>query len=356
MNELDALLELSYHTGCRFDYVQAGGGNTSVKTANGELLIKASGYLLSEMNKEKGYSIVNNNKVLEILNTLKGMTNLSKRELDSRANEMLQEVIISGERPSIETFLHSLLYKNTAHVHAIAINIISSKQGWKEKLKQISDDALFVEYKTPGIELALEMLKGIEAYTLQYKQLPKIIFLQNHGLIISSDDYNEVLSLLDKCTLEAEKLVDVNFDRFRRAGFFVNQVRRKFNENCIAYLSEDRYINSILSSNRKLLFKGPFCPDGLVYCGYAAVAVNEENDFSEILDYKNKYNELPKIIISENNIYIIEKSLKKARLVEDVLKNNLMILENDTEKVEFLSVMELAYLGNWEAEKYRQNK
>lgn len=356
MNELNDLLDLSYYTGCRFDYVQAGGGNTSVKTENGEMLIKASGYLLSEMDKEKGYSIVDNKKVLEILQVLKVKSDFSKRELDTLAGKMLQELILSGERPSIETFLHSLLYKYTAHVHSIAINIHSSKSGWKEKLALISSEALFVDYKTPGIELALEMLKEIDEYTLKFNRLPKIIFLQNHGLIISSDQYSEVLSLMEEVTLKAEKLAGVNFDRYRRANYIVDQIKSKLNEQYVAYLTEDRYISSILESNEELFLKGPFCPDGLVYCGYEAVTLNAENDFSEVLDYKNKYNELPKVVILEKEVYLIEKSLKKAKLVEDVLKNNLMILESQADQVEYLTEIELAYLGNWEAEKYRQNK
>src|SRR5204862_133300 len=56
---INNLTNLSTYCGQRFDLVQAGGGNVSVKT-NNVLLIKSSGIHLGNVNKISGYSVINN--------------------------------------------------------------------------------------------------------------------------------------------------------------------------------------------------------------------------------------------------------------------------------------------------------
>jgi len=60
-------------------------------------------------------------------------------------------------------------------------------------------------------------------------------------------------------------------------------------------------------------------------------------------------------LIYKSNIYIVALDLKKAKMIEDVLKNNLLILESLGDSINFLDDEEIHYLGNWDAEKYRQN-
>ena len=59
MNEIKNLIKLSKYAGMREDIIQAGGGNTSVKINDETMFIKSSGYQLSEMEENVGYSKVN---------------------------------------------------------------------------------------------------------------------------------------------------------------------------------------------------------------------------------------------------------------------------------------------------------
>ena len=52
--ELNDFIEISKFAGERFDLVQAGGGNSSVKNDNGTMFIKASGTCLSEVDENYG--------------------------------------------------------------------------------------------------------------------------------------------------------------------------------------------------------------------------------------------------------------------------------------------------------------
>ena len=67
MNEIKDLVDISKYAGERFDLIQAGGGNSSVKLENGEMLIKASGFILSDMDENNGYSRVDIKKTVSDL-------------------------------------------------------------------------------------------------------------------------------------------------------------------------------------------------------------------------------------------------------------------------------------------------
>jgi rhamnose utilization protein RhaD (predicted bifunctional aldolase and dehydrogenase) len=55
-----------------------------------------------------------------------------------------------------------------------------------------------VSYTTPGYLLAKKIEKTIEQYRSRYGRDPAIIFLQNHGLIITSENANTALWLVRK--------------------------------------------------------------------------------------------------------------------------------------------------------------
>jgi hypothetical protein len=69
--------------------------------------------------------------------------------------------------------------------------------------------------------------------------------------------------------------------------------------------------------------------------------------------YKTKYEEPPKIIVLGKHLYITSHTLNKCKETEEVLKANLMILDNGLEKT-YLSMDEICFLNKWDAEKYRK--
>ena len=119
-------------------------------------------------------------------------------------------------------------------------------------------------------------------------------------------------------------------------------------------MSEDTFLNKQLTKNRELYLSTPFCPDSLVYCGISSVAINDIFDVASIEQYKSKYHELPKVIIFEDKLYFIATSIKKAKEMEEVFKFHIMVLAQSNSNINYLTVEELAYLSNWEAEKFRQ--
>ena len=55
---LQEFSRVSKTAGARADYVQGGGGNTSVKLSGGLMAIKASGFCLSDIEPDKAYAVL----------------------------------------------------------------------------------------------------------------------------------------------------------------------------------------------------------------------------------------------------------------------------------------------------------
>lgn len=324
--ELENLKIISKYCGERFDLVQAGGGNISVKH-NNLMFIKASGYNLSTLNEYSGYVTIDNSLLLNNI-------------LNNNTHDVLFYNYIGNKRSSIETYMHSILKKYTLHLHPIQINKILISKKAKELINGIYPDSLIIDYFTPGIKVCNEILKNYNSQN--------IIFLLNHGIIITTDNYNEVFTLLEDLLTKFESYLELDFNKYKLTNDISKIINLKFNLNNVSYLCEDIIINNYLK-NKPELFKADIAfPDSLIYCGFK-VLFGLEN----LNEYLNLYNDCPKIIVERDNVYINSSNLHKCKEIEDVLKSNLMILDNNLEN-NFLSIDEICFLNNWDAEKYRK--
>ena len=354
MKQLNNLIEISKYAGERFDLIQAGGGNSSVKLKNGEMIIKSSGISLSEMNLNTGLAKVRNKKILGILENTTIVNEKLKKIRETLSSELVKNETIGINKPSIETLLHALLFKYVLHTHPIVVNMISIKMNWKELFNKIfnDDSILLIDYETPGIDLAILLKAEIDKCIIP----PKIIFLQNHGLIIHSDNYKEIFSLNEYVISKIEGYLKVDFNKYKTP----NKISKLFNKVSLGYLhttyySEDYFLNDQLKKNKAYFFYPPFCPDSFIFCGLKAIEIKDLKDESEIKKYFKNHGTLPSIIIYMNNIFISGLNIKKCREKEEVLKFNIKIISKDPNNINYLSTNELEYLANWEAEKFRQN-
>jgi len=129
--EILNLIKISRKIGNFPDYVQGGGGNTSVKITNSLMAIKASGYFLKNISLKTGISFVNFKKIKSFINKKK---NTSEEDLTSAINN--QQLNIKNFRylkPSIETGFHAIYPKKfIIHSHIVYANILlCSTQGQK---------------------------------------------------------------------------------------------------------------------------------------------------------------------------------------------------------------------------------
>lgn len=325
--ELEHLKIISKYCGERFDLVQAGGGNISVKYDK-LMFIKASGYNLATVDEFNGYVTVNNELLLNDIS-------------NNNVGPVLTYNYIGNKRGSIETYMHSILKKYTLHLHPIQINkILISKQA-HEIINYIYPNCLIIDYFTPGIKVCNEILKNYNN--------ENVIFLINHGIIITSDNYNEVYILLEELLTKFESFLNINFNKYKFTSVLSKTINSILNINNISYLCEDSIINKYFLNKPELFKMDIAFPDALIYCGFKILF-----GLDNINNYLKLYNEYPKIIIEKEHIYIYSINLSKCKEIEDVLKSNIIILDTTLEK-NFLSMDEICFLNNWDAEKYRKN-
>lgn len=354
MSEIKNFIEISRYAGERYDLVQAAGGNSSVKLDNGEMLIKASGFLLSDVNENVGFSRVLTAPVAAIVKNENIIFTSNKRQKESLTAQLLNEVTIDKQnRPSIETLLHSLLLKYTLHTHSIVVNMIVVQDKCKDILNSIfkDEEIAFVEYETPGIELAIALDKELQ----RFEKIPNIIILQNHGLIITSNKKDDIKFFTEYVLEKIECYLNVDMSKYK----ITNQISDLFSTINdflnITYLCEDMFLNEKLNKKENLFLSTPFCPDTFVYCSISPVKLESLKDTKSLLNYKSISHEFPKAIIYDGKLFFRASTLKKAKEMEEVLKFHIMVLEqNENKKLNFLKKEELDYLSNWEAEKYRQ--
>ncbi len=205
--ELSNLAKLSQTIGARLDYVQGGGGNISAKIKNDLMAIKASGYELKNVTENDGFAFVDhfeiNKKISYFIQEKNGDDVNFSAAVKSSAKEIKPYKTL---RPSMETGFHSLLnYKYVIHSHSVyVLTIICAREG-KKIAAEIFPDALWIDYENPGWQVTQAIAKKIKS--------EKIIFLQNHGLIVAGEDVDEVLELHEKVNEKIKSFLNLqNFD------------------------------------------------------------------------------------------------------------------------------------------------
>lgn len=352
MDRLEQFIAMSKYAGGRFDLVQAGGGNSSVKLDDGTMLIKASGHLLSEVERDRGYCRVNNDRILGILGE-EAHQALERRRRDAVVAGRVNDAVVgeSSLRPSIETLLHSLLHRYTLHTHPLVVNAVTCRSDWRELLGGLFSDSLLVDYRTPGIELALELKREIG---LRGGVAPQVVFLQNHGMITTSDVFEEVEELTEEVLRRLEQHLAVDLGRYRLATPVARLVNRFGDGRNIACLSEDCELARLLRTDRDIFFALPFCPDKMVFCGARALEIGDEQDSGAVEAYLSEFHDIPRVIVMGDRLFFIAPNQRKAREAEEAFKFHVMALKLAGGDIRCLPPDELSYLGNWEAEKYRQ--
>jgi NAD(P)-dependent dehydrogenase (short-subunit alcohol dehydrogenase family)/rhamnose utilization protein RhaD (predicted bifunctional aldolase and dehydrogenase) len=200
------LIRISNVTGKDSSLVQGGGGNTSVKTADGRYMyIKASGTALKDMDDKHGWRKLRLDAVLSII----GDESLVKRKVSVRELEVVNRLLLACDddvtddaRPSVESHLHAFLDRCVIHLHPLVVAAYASAKNGQREIEKLfakeNTPPLWVPYTDPGFALARRISKLVEIYQKKYGKKPKILFLQKHGVFISSRTANSALRLVRK--------------------------------------------------------------------------------------------------------------------------------------------------------------
>ena len=315
---IQALDWMSKYAGNRLDFVQAGGGNTSVKLDDCQMMIKASGWALANIDPPEGTVIVDYLKVKALI----------RMDLDNLASTVLTAGV-----PSIETYLHAVLGKFVLHTHAWVITGLAVRKEWESVFAEIlsKESWVGIPYHTPGLPLARAMVEKIG------QKRPGVIVLQNHGLIVTAETAQDVIDTHERVIREAAAFLQADISAYQAQ----TQV-----QNFLRQVTAQEWVVCAVQPVAKT---GPIlCPDTVVFCGFEPA----EN----ISAYYEKYQQWPKIVVMDQRFYAIGKTLKKVRDTADVWTAHVHTAQfSSGHGVYPLSESEKAFLTGWDAEKWRQS-
>ncbi len=370
---LAQLIEISHAAGSRLDYVQAGGGNTSVKSPDGHTMaIKASGTALTAMSESAGWVEVNVAAVLSIFDR----NELATMETDAREAGVLQHLssaIVGGKgRPSVETALHAMLGKVVIHTHPVAANAVNCGPGVKaleEITKKDELPPLWVPCTDPGWRLADTIKSMADAYQKEYGCLPAVLFMENHGLLVSASEplacvalHNEWVSRCEQYFKAGPKPArspePVDSATLRKAMVSIRHAWRDAKGGApFARLTDNADLASVACDERAELFAaGSLTPDHIVYTGAHAVLAESLEELPGKLKIALVEKAPPRVAIIRNvGTFLLADDAKKLDAAESLAVAGAGItgLASNRGGAHNLAPASAAFIINWEAEHYR---
>ena len=360
------LIDISRNYGSDPAFEIAGGGNTSFKDVD-RIWIKASGIPLAGIG-ESGFVCLSRQELREIEEKTYPEDSLVREEQVKRD---MQRAIISPKdlRPSVETSLHNLIdYAFVVHTHPTIINaVMCANDAQKEVAERFGSEALFVEYSDPGYILFKKLQAEIRTYRQRYGSVPKIIFLQNHGIFVGAgstaeikDIYRSVESRIrEKKNLELPpgKIEEYQSElAFTVSDHFTarNLVSKAFRSPLSDHFSSSRYQYQKISR--------PFTPDIIVYCKsqylFLEEGVKGKEAKERLEEFEKASGYYPKVVVEEKGGLIInEESEKSIQTVLEVFTDMMKIsyLSEQFGGPHFMTGEQIRFIDNWEVENYRRS-
>ncbi len=173
------------------DYVILGEGNTSARADADTFWVKASGTEL-RTTEASGFVWVRFDRVLALLET----DDISDEDVKAGLEAAKVDPAATA-RPSVETVLHAVALQLegvnfVGHTHPTAINALTCSTAFETAVsgRLFPDEIVIcgpalvvVPYIDPGVPLARKVRDLIDQYTEEYQEVPRVILMQNHGLI-----------------------------------------------------------------------------------------------------------------------------------------------------------------------------
>lgn len=201
---LNTLVEMTRTLGRPdMDYVIIGEGNTSCRIDEESFYVKASGNQMNGITEE-GFVAVHFEPILGLLdNPPETMTEQNRIMSAAKVDQS------SPARPSVEVSFHAMLLAECGvqfigHTHPTAVNQLTCsnriedfafKRRFPDEVVLCAPESVLVPYADPGLPLAIVMREKVRAYMEKHGEAPKVILLENHGVIALGDTPSEILNI-----------------------------------------------------------------------------------------------------------------------------------------------------------------
>ena len=353
MDILSTITELSHAFGTD-EYVKAGGGNTSCKTAD-TLWVKPSGTTLSGLKPETFVAM--DRKLLGRLYATETPGDPAARE------ELVKQMMAAAVKPetpgraSVEAPLHdSLSARFVVHTHPACVNGLTCAIGGRQAAKRLFPEALWMPYVDPGYTLCMAVRRAIAAYRSAHGCEPSLLFLENHGVFVAGDTADEIRAVYARVmkTLRgtyAECGIKETVDVGRAPGENELDGWRKV---LSAGLGSDAV--SVAGSGRFEIGSGPISPDHIVYSKsypFEGVLTSEN-----LCAFKEERGYSPRVVVTDTAVLGVGSSPKAAALALELAKDGALVrkLARAFGGLRYLSDVSRGFIENWEVESYRSKQ
>jgi NAD(P)-dependent dehydrogenase (short-subunit alcohol dehydrogenase family)/rhamnose utilization protein RhaD (predicted bifunctional aldolase and dehydrogenase) len=387
------LIKISNITGKDSTLVQGGGGNTSVKTADGNYMyIKASGTALKDMNQKQGWRRLRLDPVLSIIED-KSLARLEARKREPEVvNRLLlacEDDVTSGARPSVEAHLHAFLDKCVIHLHPIVVAAYVNARNGKAEIEnlfkksairnpqsEISLPPLWVPYTDPGFMLAKKIAKLAGDYQNRFGKRPAILFLEKHGLFVTAQTAESALRLVRKViSLCSSKLKKSKIQNPKSEISVSNKqdiiatklaIRKGVFDAIgqylpVTYFGKTEAVAAFMARKdaRKLLATPSLSPDELVYANGSAVWMERcdaERISKKIKKLVSTGQKPPAAFVIKGLGLFVAADKKTAPVIAEITTGSLAIRMNATKfgGILALTKRQQNFINNWESEAFRK--
>ncbi len=338
--KLQQMAKMSQLVGKSADLAQGGGGNTSVKLNNNLMAVKASGYKLKDMTTKEGFVVIDYMKIREYYDKVdlnKDIDYYKDSTAFVKKNTIQLEGLQEGMRASVEAGFHSLLLDYVIHTHSVYGNILSCTGEGKRIAEVLFGKSkygyMWLPYIAPGFELTLGFKKSLDQARDKDGNIPKIIFMESHGLVVTSDDYDECQeinafvnnTIIDRMSL-TEEYPYVGIEKVKE-NVYVSKSRLldDYFQGTTSYMDKTWFSNHILYPDQGVYLRGNISNDEATP---NKININLETGK---ITYRTNYKEA---LTMEESIVAFIYIMEKAR------QNNLTIMTMLKEDVDFITNVE----------------
>lgn len=344
---LTAFSHLSKTAGARADYVQGGGGNTSVKLPGGLMAIKASGFCLRDIEPDKAYAVMDYKALQDFYygNEPENLPDVEKAGAEQAKTATRAIEGLSALRPSVEAGFHSILKTFVLHSHSVYANLACCAAACRDIAEEAFEGADYawgmVPYVDPGASLTFAIRDEIRRVEEASGKTPSVILMQNHGIIVHDDNPDRCLAIHADANSRLAARFGLTGDSFPQVS--IREVEPGL------YAADTPYLAETLRSGKyteQFLLEEPLYPDQMVFLtGSFSMDAGEAGDGQCAAS-------------SKTGEVLMRMDAGKAQVMTETLTAVLFIIEHIRAAGQTLSTMGEAarnFIANWESEKYRKS-
>ena len=386
MNDVEEIVALSHRYGTGYDWVIAGGGNTSVKDEH-TMWVKSSGSTLATITAED-FVAMDRAMLAAIWETT------YPNDSEAREQQALQDLMAartdtkSERRPSVETLMHALFpHRFVVHTHPTMLNGVTCARHGEAAMREIfGDTALWVPTIDPGYTLAREMKDCVEQWLREHdNEWPSIVIMQNHGLVVAAETIEEIDALHEMVNERVRSAIkrtpemepeQRDTERLREQaeavagslGALSAEHGKTSGSPVVIAFTNPELQRRAASREAMEPISSAFSPDHIVYSGHKPcyVDLSEDADSPQMLQaqvlgaiqtYYHEENIEPRIVVIRGGTAVAATPTERKTEIARLLFRNALQIAAYAENFggsQFMPEDQINFVRGWEVEKFRE--